>query len=68
MKRRALPVWCQIECVRCGCFVGCTYWTPKTISKLRRDAKEIGLVYDKELHGCICPKCREERKLYNESN
>ena len=66
MKRRALPVWCEISCAYCGSFVGGTYSSPKSIAKYRRQAKEDGFIWDKEAREVLCPKCAKKRKEYDE--
>lgn len=63
MKRRALPVWCEISCASCGSFVGGAYFSPKSIAKYRREAKEDGFIWDKEERKVLCPKCAKERTI-----
>lgn len=60
-KTKSIIPWCEVTCLQCGTFYGFDYKNTKTISKLRRLAKDW--VYHPD-YGNLCPKCQE--KLINQ--
>lgn len=61
MKRAV--IWCEVSCSNCGGVIGFYYKNAKTISALKRKAKDWKYCGEE---GNLCPDCYKEWKNKNE--